>query len=386
MDADVGILGVGTMGSLAAWRLAKRGVSVVGFDQFAPGHDQSGAGGESRIFRTAYREGAKYIPMLLRARELWRELEIETGTSLLDLNGGLTIGDASSAVVGNVIASAERYGLGHEILTPAQVHERFPVHRLDASEIAVLDEAAGYLKPELSVMTAALEAERLGARILRYTKIRDVQADARGVTLYSDNAAWRVGKLLVTAGAWTRNVFKNSVDDHDIVRIVLAWYIPKAPELFAPARFPIFVREKDDIEFCGWPMLNGTSVELGRNGSHGIAADADDLDRTVDPAWMVQWRRFIEQHLPSIHPHPVRIGAYMDGWTHSGDPFIGYSRDMPNTVGLYGFSGHGFKLAPTFGEIAADLLMDRPPQFDLAPFAMPATNYRSSVPRQTYVK
>jgi sarcosine oxidase len=33
-------------------------------------------------------------------------------------------------------------------------------------------------------------------------------------------------------------------------------------------------------------------------------------------------------------------------------------------------SGHGFKFAPTIGEILADLAMDRAPEFDLAPFAL----------------
>ena len=31
-------------------------------------------------------------------------------------------------------------------------------------------------------------------------------------------------------------------------------------------------------------------------------------------------------------------------------------------------SGHGFKFAPTIGELLADLAMDREPRFDLSPF------------------
>jgi N-methyl-L-tryptophan oxidase len=31
-------------------------------------------------------------------------------------------------------------------------------------------------------------------------------------------------------------------------------------------------------------------------------------------------------------------------------------------------AGHGFKFAPVLGEIMADLLVGRPPAFDLAPF------------------
>ena len=386
MDADVGIIGIGTMGSMAAWRLAKRGVKVLGFEQFAPGHDRSGAGGESRIFRTAYKEGVKYIPLLLRARELWRELEADTGAELLTLNGGLTIGVESAHGMTNVLESAEAFKLDHEILNPAQVTKRYPVHRLDKDEIAFLDKAAGYLKPEFSVMTAALEAERLGATIHRYTTVRDIQTDSHGVTISSDNSSWRVGKLLITAGAWTRDLLVDSVDDHEIVRIVLAWYVPKRPELFTPERFPIFMRVKGDDDFCGWPMVNGTSVKFGRNGSHGVIGNAADLDRNIPPAWMVQWRRILEQYVPDLHPHPVRIGAYMDGWTHSGDPVVSHHPKLKNTVCMYGFSGHGFKMAPSFGDIAADLVLDKTPVFDLSPFAVPRVVRESAVPRQIFVR
>ncbi|WP_281194621.1 NAD(P)-dependent oxidoreductase, partial [Streptomyces yerevanensis] len=40
----VAVVGTGTMGSQAAWRLAARGAEVVGYDRFAPGHDRSAAG------------------------------------------------------------------------------------------------------------------------------------------------------------------------------------------------------------------------------------------------------------------------------------------------------------------------------------------------------
>lgn len=103
MDAEVGIIGVGTMGSMAAWQLAKRDISVIGFEQFGIGHDRSAAGGESRLFRTAYMEGPEYVPLLFQARKLWRKLEEESGNSLLFLNGGLMIGEADSLEIKTIL-------------------------------------------------------------------------------------------------------------------------------------------------------------------------------------------------------------------------------------------------------------------------------------------
>ncbi len=52
---------------------------------------------------------------------------------------------------------------------------------------------------------------------------------------------------------------------------------------------------------------------------------------------------------------------------------------------MYGFSGHGFKMAPALGEIAADLVRALTPAFDLAPFAIPPGRSTSSVPRQMFM-
>ena len=95
-----------TAGPYARARLAHRcrrfrkaheeeGVPAIGFEQFTVAHDRGVAGGETRIFRTAYCESPGYVPLLIEARNGWRNLESEAGTPLLDLNGVVTIGNLS---------------------------------------------------------------------------------------------------------------------------------------------------------------------------------------------------------------------------------------------------------------------------------------------------
>ena len=67
VDADVAVIGAGTMGSFALWRLAKRGVRAIGFERFEPGHDRGSGHGESRIIRTAHFEGSTYVPLVRSA-------------------------------------------------------------------------------------------------------------------------------------------------------------------------------------------------------------------------------------------------------------------------------------------------------------------------------
>src|SRR5215471_17918290 len=93
---DVAIVGLGAMGSAAAYELARRGADVIGFDRFTPPHTWGSSHGDSRIIREAYFEGTVYVPMVQRAYECWRELERASGAALLRLTGGVMIGERHS--------------------------------------------------------------------------------------------------------------------------------------------------------------------------------------------------------------------------------------------------------------------------------------------------
>src|SRR5215470_12787412 len=99
MVHDVIILGLGAMGSAAAWHLAERGKRVLGIEQFTSPHDKGSSHGGSRIIRQAYFESPDYIPLVLRAYELWRKLEHDGRTKLLDVTGGLVIGPGDGELV-----------------------------------------------------------------------------------------------------------------------------------------------------------------------------------------------------------------------------------------------------------------------------------------------
>src|SRR5512141_3372417 len=88
---DVIVLGLGAAGSATLYQLAKRGLRVLGIDQYAPPHALGSTHGDTRVTRLAIGEGAHYTPLAMRSHELWRLLERETGTSLLTCNGGLVI-------------------------------------------------------------------------------------------------------------------------------------------------------------------------------------------------------------------------------------------------------------------------------------------------------
>ena len=121
MDADVLVVGLGSMGSMALWRLAERGVKVAGFDRFRPPHTMGSHHGGSRIIRTAYYEGAGYVPLARRSFELWRELAQKSGRELLVMTSGLHMGPPDSPEFSGALLSAREHGVAHEVLDAAAV-------------------------------------------------------------------------------------------------------------------------------------------------------------------------------------------------------------------------------------------------------------------------
>ena len=135
--ADVIVIGLGGHGSAAAAHLSARGVRVIGIEQFSPAHSKGSSHGHSRIIRQAYFEDPRYVPLLKRSFELWRQLQKDSGTPLLHMTGGLMIGDPSTSVIRGTLASVRKHNLQHKILTSAQIHHMYPVFNPRPNEIGV---------------------------------------------------------------------------------------------------------------------------------------------------------------------------------------------------------------------------------------------------------
>src|SRR3954466_619408 len=109
------VVGLGGVGSAAARHLAARGQRVLGLERFTPAHDRGSSHGGTRIVRQAYLEDPAYVPLLLRAYELWEQAGKEAAADLLPRTGALYLGPRGSAAVAGSLASARQWGLPHEV-------------------------------------------------------------------------------------------------------------------------------------------------------------------------------------------------------------------------------------------------------------------------------
>src|SRR5436305_11784855 len=124
MTFDAAVIGLGAMGSAAAFHLARRGAPVVAFDRFGPPHPHGSSHGKTRIIRLGYFEHPAFVPLLRRAYELWREMERLSGSRLMEITGIAEIGPADGKLVTGTLGAARAHDLPHEVLGAADFMRR----------------------------------------------------------------------------------------------------------------------------------------------------------------------------------------------------------------------------------------------------------------------
>jgi sarcosine oxidase len=346
------------MGALAAWQLAARGVAVIGVDRFSPGHALGSSHGDTRIFRTAYFESPEYVPLLQRAKVVWRRLEEESGADLLTLTGGLSIGPLHGELVEGVLASARQNGLSHRVFDPSDMKGIYPQHRLAADEIAVFEDDAGFLRPERSVAVAAARAQALGAQVMTETEVTAIAPSGSGVVIETSRGRMTADHVIVAAGAWTSKLLPDLNLPLVVERQVMVWLAVDDPAEFEPQRFPVFIHEPATDRFrYGFPTTDGRAIKLGVH-HEGLPADPDSIDREIREDDLQPIREFARDHLLGVTEEVVDARVCM--YTNTPDErFIALSpATLPHVTVLSACSGHGFKFASVMGELMAGLILD----------------------------
>jgi sarcosine oxidase len=360
-DAHVAVVGVGTAGSMALWQLAAAGVDAVGFERVAPGHDLGAAGGETRLFRIAYAEGGQWLGPLRRSLDGWRQLERETGTTLLTQCGGLSIGRPDEPYVEAVLGMAREHGVAVEVLDRAAMAHRYPQHATLPDEVAVFDQQAGFLRCDAAVLTAAARAESLGARVLRHTSVEEIEPHDDFVLVRAGGRTWHFRDVVLCAGSWSGRFLPAELGAHVRPRrVLLSWFAAREPASFTPDRFPVFVRESAGVHIYGTPSIDGATVKVAGAAVSHMVDDPSAVERRHSAEEMGNMAHAVARFLPGLHPDPVRMDAFTDLYATDGVPLLGRIPDSERLIVATAFSGRGFKLAPTIGAAVANLVLERP--------------------------
>jgi sarcosine oxidase len=355
--ATVIVIGLGIMGSATAWALARRGVRVVGLEQYAPFHALGSSHGKTRIIREAYFESPEYVPLVQRAYELWDELGERTGRRLLRVTGGVSIGRLDSPFIVGARESAQRHGLAHELLDAQEARKRFPVLALPDDFVALVEGRAGILFAEECWRAFCEDAVRHGAELRFGVRVDGFVPDGEGMTVETESGRLRADRVVVTAGPWSATLLADLGLPLEVRRVLVVHVQPDDPTRFRPEVLPIFIMDVPEGEYYGFPFLPDQGVKFGRHDD-GEVCTPESVRRTVtddEVRWMTG---VLERYLPRAAREVLMTVTCLYTMTPDSHFVIDRHPEWPQVVFAAGFSGHGFKFASVMGEALADLALE----------------------------
>lgn len=367
-DYDVIVAGLGAMGSAAAYHLAASGKRVLGLDRFHPPHDLGSSHGLTRIIREAYFEHPLYVPLVQRAYELWAGLEEKSGQKLLVRTGGLMIGQPGGALVSGSKRSAQEHNLPHQVLSSAELRRKFPILEPAPEMAGVWEPRAGILFPELAIEAHLNLAAKHGAHLRFNEPLLEWKSSAGGVTAQTERHTYTAKRLLLSAGAWMSQLVPDLGLPLAVERQVLFWFEPRSNrEEFSRERCPIHLWEYAPHKFFyGFPDLgDGIKVAVHHQGE---AAGADAVRREPDDQEEKAIRDLVRRFLPAANGQLKSAAVCLYTNTPDEHFILDYHPVHHQVVIASPCSGHGFKFSSVIGEIAAGLLEDKTPRFDLSLF------------------
>ena len=367
---DAIVIGIGGMGSATVYELARRGRRVLGLERYDIPHDLGSSHGVSRIIRLAYWEHPAYVPLLRRAFEQWRALELRCGERLLIVTGSIDAGRHDSRTFAGALHSCAVHSLPHEVLDAAALRGRFPAYQLPPDMAAVYQADGGFVLSERAIVNYVNAAHDLGAEIHAREPVLAWEAAGNGVAVRTAAATYRAARLVLTAGSWTADLVPALRRLAQPERQVMLWVQPRRPELFRPAQFPVFNMEAPEGHYYGFPIFGIPGFKVGRYHHRGEAVHPDAMDRSCHPEDEAVLREGIRKYFPDGDGPTLSMKTCL--FTNSPDEHFIIDRHpaLPQVTVAAGFSGHGFKFCSVVGEILAELALEGQSRWDLTLFRL----------------
>jgi len=370
---DVIVVGLGAMGSATAYQLSKRGAKVLGLEAFTPAHDKGSSHGESRIIRQAYFEDPAYVPLVLKAYELWDQLQEESNEDLLNITGGVAIGPTTGALVTGCLRSAKQYGLGHDLFDAKEMRHRFPQFALAEDEVAFYEEKVGYLKPEECIRQHLRGASKRGADLRFEEPVLSWTASqgGDGVSVTTEKQTYHARSLVISVGPWFAELVPDVSMPVVVSRRVLFWLKPLYESSnFDRGVFPIFLWEPEGCPlFYGLPRISEDgSPKVGIHSGNETCTPST-IDRRIHPRDEFAIRSAIRSRISALNGEVSHAVTCMYTMTPDEHFIIDTHPDYPQVSLAAGFSGHGFKFSSVVGEIMCDLAMTRETSTDIRIFS-----------------
>ena len=369
---DVIILGAGSTGSSIAYHLAKKGLSnILVLDASCMGCGQTSR--SSAIIRLHYtnpviREMAVYSWMF------WKNFQVETGCKypVFTETGVAFAGpEEYKNSMKNVVENLRKLGADVS-LYDAEEFKRDVFRYVDINGLSVVawEPESGYGDPNTAVHCFLDYAAKAGVEIREHTPVYKLIKDEEKITGVKTDKGVIKGEFIVNAlGVWTNDVTKTI----DIV-LPIEIGIEEVLYLQNPSNRDVVPPGWEDLHLGFYSRPEGYRYTL----VGGLEADPTDRKPVPgeysSPPMNIITRRsgtFTNRFPDMVTASPYRVWFGFFDITPDWQPIIGFDDRIKNLIHMVGLSGHGFKLAPAFGEAISDIVIyGASKKFDISGFGL----------------
>jgi glycine/D-amino acid oxidase-like deaminating enzyme len=370
MKDRVAVVGAGVFGAWTAHCLQQNGARVTLIDASGPAHSRASSGGESRLIRGAYGRDMIYTRMARDSLPEWKALSAASGLPIFHPCGVLFFFPTEEPYVQESIAAHRELGLRTEILTGAEMTQRFPMIDFDGICIGIYEPGFGALMARRAVQTLVDRFVRAGGAYVQGSVQAPVSDQLEDLRLASGETI-RADGFVFALGPWLPKLFPDVVGAKIRVTRQEVFYVatPSGDRDFLPAAMPCWADFNNGDMFYGFPDLEGRGVKFAHD-LHGPEVDPDAQDRLPSDAALAEITIYRDRRFPRLRSAQL-TGAEVCQYENSsnGDFLIDFHPRWSNVLLVGGGSGHGFKHGPEVGRHAAARLfrsIEPEPRFSLA--------------------
>ncbi|WP_108425341.1 NAD(P)/FAD-dependent oxidoreductase [Flagellimonas amoyensis] len=368
---DVLVVGGGIFGVTAAVELARRKYKVGLLNPDSVPHHMAASTDVTKAVRMEYGSDREYFRMAERSIGLWREWNNFFGVKLYHEVGFLMLCKKSME---SGDQRFEKYSYGElldngydvEYLSASDIKTRFPAINAETYSEAIYNQVGGYANATLALTTLIGYAKELGVHIHEGQMVNGfdiVNNSVKGVKT-SGNEKFGADHVVVAAGAHTPLLLPELQPYMKATGHPVFWLRPHDAKKFRGDRFPVFTADISNTGWYGFPYLEEQGIVKIAKHSNGNTIDPEMGDRQVTDIEVKEMRFFVRESFPELANAPLvytRRCLYTD--TLDGHFWID---NHPTVKGLSvssGGSGHGLKMAPLLGPMAADVVEGKTHEF-----------------------
>ena len=366
------VVGLGVAGSSIAAHLACKGFRVTGIEQFSPLHERGSSHGDTRIFRRVPHEGEIYVKMAAASFDGWRAWNRIADDMLFVECGGIDAGPDHSRMVRAAEDLCMQYEQPFKLSDGRAFNHQYPHFNLPSDWRVVYQPSSGFVRPDATLTFLHTMACGSGARLLHNTAVLAIDACSTEVKVHTASEVLACDFIVIAAGSWLPKLVPDLELSLSIERRVIGWFRPRVneqriDEQLSDGRLPIFCLDADG-GWYGMPTPDGM-MKIGHDKHLGQRIDPEMPPILPGAEDEAKLSSCIGKYFSGFADQPCAMKPCIYTISEDRHFLIDWHPSHSNVLLFSCCSGHGFKYAPVYGEIAADLIVGKPrPELDLFRF------------------